>query len=310
MISDNVYKPHMATVTKIQLEAGGARPIRTFGLQLDDPEARKGFIHEPGQFAIVSVFGIGESVFAISSLPNREGIIEVSVMRVGNVTAGLHNLSVGDKVGVRGPYGNHFPVEDWKGKNMVFIGAGIGVSPVRSVYQYVLAPENRDDYGDVCLIYGARTPGDLAYKEEFKGFGARDDLELWLCIDWRFGAQGPIAESAAEGWPAIDMKAPGKTDIPPGVNRFTCFVPQLVEVVKPVPENGIVVTCGPPIAIKFITQALERLGWEPSQIHTTLENRMKCGIGKCGRCNIGEVYVCKDGPVFTSEKIRNMVNEF
>ena len=307
---ENVYRPHTATVTDIQLEAGGGRPIRTFRVQIDDSDARKKFIHRPGQFAIISAFGAGESVFAISSLPNPDGIIEVSVMRVGNVTGRLHELEIGDKVGIRGPYGNHFPVEEWKGKNMVFIGAGIGISPVRSVYQYVLSPEKREDYGDVCLIYGARTPADLAYKEEFRKLNIRDDLDLWLCIDWKFGPKGPIEASAMEGWPAIDMKAPGETVIPKGTNRFTCFVPQLVEVVKPDPENAIVVTCGPPIAIKFITQALDRLGWRPGQIYTTLENRMKCGIGKCGRCNIGDVYVCKHGPVFTYEQVKGMVPEF
>lgn len=307
---ENAYRPHMATVTNIQMEAGGRRPIRTFTIQVDNEAMRKSFLHKPGQFAIISALGTGESVFAISSQPNTDGILQVSAMRVGNVTSKLHELEVGDKVGVRGPYGNQFPVEEWKGKNMVFIGAGIGVSPVRSVYQYVLAPEHRKDYGDVCLIYGARTPADLAYKEEFKGIEARDDLDLWLCIDWAFGPKGPIEGDAQAGWPAINMKAPGETVIPEGVNRFTCFVPQLVEVVKPSPENAIAVTCGPPIAIKFITQALDKLGWKASQIYTTLENRMKCGIGKCGRCNIGDIYVCKHGPVFTYEQVKNMVNEF
>ena len=129
-MSDNVYKPHTATVTDIQLEAGGARPIRTITMQVDDPEVRPKFFHKPGQFAIISSFGTGESVFAISSLPNKEGIVQVSAMKVGNVTSKLHELEKGDKVGVRGPYGNHFPVEEWKGKNIVFIVAGIGISPV------------------------------------------------------------------------------------------------------------------------------------------------------------------------------------
>ena len=307
---DNVYVPYMATVTNIQLEAGGGRPIKTYTIQIDDEETRKKFLHKPGQFAIISSFGKGESVFAINSLPNTDGILEVSIMKVGNVTEKIHELEIGDKIGVRGPFGNQFPVEEWKGKNMVFVGAGIGISPVASVYRYVLAPENRKDFGNVTLIYGARTPADFAFKDEFKGFETRDDLDLWLCIDWKFGPKGPIPESSGEGWPAINMKSPGETEIPEGVNKFTCFVPQLVEVVKPEADNSIVVTCGPPIAIKFITQALDRLGWDPSQIYTTLENRMKCGIGKCGRCNIGEIYVCKQGPVFTYKEIQNMANEF
>ncbi len=309
-MTDNVYVPVTATVEKVTLEAGGARPIRTFRFRIDDEKEWPKFHHKPGQFAIISHFGTGESVFAITSYPNSEGIIEVSVMRVGNVTAKLHELEVGDKVGIRGPYGNDFPVDDWKGKNMIFIGAGIGISPVRSVYQWVLNEENRKDFGDVTLIYGARTPSDLAYKEEIKELEARDDLDLWLCIDWKFGPNGPTGESAEDGWPAINMQSPGETEVPDGQNRFTCFVPQLVEVVKPDPKDAIVVTCGPPIAIKYITEALDRLGWQPEQIYTTLENRMKCGIGKCGRCNIGELYICKHGPVFTSAEICKMVPEF
>ncbi len=193
---------------------------------------------------------------------------------------------------------------------IVFIGAGIGVSPVASVYRYVLSPENRDRYGEVTVIYGARTPADLVFKDEFKNFDSRKDMNLWLCIDWKFGPKGPIESSSAEGWPAINMGSPGDTEVPVGVNKFTCFVPQLVEVVKPPSENSIVVTCGPPIAIKFITQALDRLGWSKEQIFTTLENRMKCGIGKCGRCNIGSIYICKQGPVFTQEEVMKMMNEF
>ena len=306
----NVYLPHLATITGVQLEAGGARPIRTLTMQIDDGSVRSSFCHKPGQFVIVSSFGTGESVFAITSLPNTEGIIQVSVMKVGNVTARLHELEPGDKVGVRGPYGNHFPVDTWKGKNLTFIGAGIGISPVRSVYQYVLAPERRADFGEITLIYGARTPSDLAYKEEFARLEERDDLNLWLCIDWTFGPEGPVECAAQPGWHPIDMKNPGECVLPEGARRFTCFVPQLVEAVKPDPENAVVVTCGPPIAIRFITRALENQGWKADQIYTTLENRMKCGIGKCGRCNIGEYYVCKHGPVFTHEEIRKMKNEF
>ncbi len=307
---ENVYEPQMATVLDTRLEAGGGRPIRTLKVQIDDVDNRKNFLHKPGQFLIASSLGTGESVFAINSLPNKDGILEFSVMRVGNVTTKLHELGKDDKIGIRGPFGNFFPVEEWKGKNIVFIGAGIGISPVGSVYRYVLAPENRKNYGNVTVIYGARTPADFAFKEEFKEFETRKDLDLWLCIDWKFGPKGPIEESSQEGWPAINMKSPGDTKIPKGTNKFTCFVPQLVEVVKPKADNSIVVTCGPPIAIKFITQALDKLGWKPDQLYTTLENRMKCGIGKCGRCNIGHIYVCKQGPVFTYKEIKNMANEF
>lgn len=302
----NVYRPHLATITDIQLEAGGGRPIRTFTVKVDDEKLWPGLVHQPGQFGLLNVFGVGESVFAICNLPNNQGVMEFSVMRVGNVTNRLHQMQVGDQVGVRGPYGNLFPVRDWKGKDLVFIGAGIGISPVRSVYDFVLAPENRQDYGEITIIYGARTPADLVYKGAFEQLAAREDVDLWRCIDWKFGPKGPIEGNADTGWPAINMQEPGSTVLTDDMTReqkFTAFVPQLVEVVKPRPNNSIVVTCGPPIAIRFITQALEKLGWPADQIYTTLENRMKCGIGKCGRCNIGSTYVCKDGPVFTYEEV-------
>ena len=307
---DNPYKPEMATVLDVVFEAGGGRPIRTFKVQIDDESQRARFHHKPGQFLIASVFGKGESVFAINNAPNKKGILQFSVMRVGNVTEKLHELRPGDRVGIRGPFGNTFPVEQWKGKNMVFIGAGIGVSPVSSVYRYVLDEANRGDYKDVTVIYGARTPADLVYKDEFKSFEGRDDLNLWLCIDWKFGPDGPLPECSVPGWEAIDMEKAGKEKLEEGVFKYTAFVPQLVEAVEPNPENSIAVTCGPPIAIKFITQALAKLGWKDDQIYTTLENRMKCGIGKCGRCNIGNVYVCKQGPVFTYGEVKAMFNEF
>jgi NAD(P)H-flavin reductase len=308
--TENPYLPHLATITEIREEATGERGIKTFKVRINDDEVRKKFVHIPGQCAMLSVFGVGESIIGIASPPTWKDYLEFSVMRVGNVTSALHQMSVGDVIGVRGPYGNGFPVGQFKGKNCLFIGAGIGVAPIRSVYQYVLDEKNRDDFGELTIIYGARTPEDLAYKTEFEDFEKRDDLKVWLCIDWKFGKDGMIDKDARPGWPKINMKEPGKTAIPKGQNKFTCFVPQLVEVIKPKPENTVALTCGPPIAIKFIVQNLTKLDFKDEQIYTTLENRMKCGIGKCGRCNIGEIYVCKDGPVFTRAQIKEMFQEF
>jgi len=134
-------------------------------------------------------------------------------------------------------------------------------------------------------------------------------LDLWLCIDWKFGPEGPIPECSAPGWETVNMDDPKETKMEEGVFKYTAFVPQLVEAVEPSPENAVAVTCGPPIAIKFITQSLAKLGWKNDQIYTTLENRMKCGIGKCGRCNIGNIYVCKQGPVFTYGEVLGLFNE-
>jgi len=305
---DNPYVPHTGKLVDVKLEAAGERAIKTFKVVLDNEEEK--FVHKPGQTGMLGVLGTGESMFAISSPPVWEDRYEFSVMRVGKVTSALHNLEIGSPVTVRGPFGNGFPVEEWKGKNVHFIGAGIGLAPLRSVYAYVLDEKYRKDFGDVSLIYGARTSTDLIYRDAFEEYFKRDDLSVDLCIDWKFGAQGMIDEDSEEGWGKINMKEPGATEVAEGQHRFTCFVPQLVEVKKPSPENAIAVTCGPPIAIKFITQALQKLGFADDQIYTTLENRMKCGIGKCGRCNIGEVYVCVDGPVFSVEQIDKMYQEF
>jgi len=306
-IAGDVYKPVLAEIVKINLEVGGPRPIRTFSLRIRDEEARRNFRWRPGQCAMVGVLGKGESFFAISAPPVEGRLPEVSVMNTGgkNTTA-LHMQEVGDTVTVRGPYGNGFPVEEWEGKDLFFAGAGIGMAPMRTVYEYCLAPENRLKYKDITIVYGARSTGDLAFMKELEVLEKRDDVSIFLCIDWKFGKDGMIDADAEEGWPKINMKSPKDTVIPPGQNRFTCFVPQLVEVVKPSPENAVALCCGPPIAIKFITQNLEALDWHPGNIYTTLENRMKCGIGKCGRCNVGPIYVCKDGPVFTYEQVKGM----
>ena len=200
-------------------------------------------------------------------------------MRLGKVTRSLHELETGDTVGVRGPYGNGFPVDEWKGKNILCIGGGIGQAPLRSLIQYVM--DNRKDYGKLDVIYGARSTADLCYMDEFAGMEKRDDVDVHLSID-----------NEEEGW-----------------TRFVGFVPDNLKRLAPSPENTIAITCGPPIMIKFVIQALEKLGFTPDQIFTTLEMRMTCGIGKCGRCNIGNLYVCKDGPVFSWEILKDVKGE-
>jgi len=309
-MSDNPYMPELAEVLEVREEAGGPRAIRTLKVKFKDEGAWEKFHNRPGQLAMLSVFGKGESMISITSAPVQRDFLEFAVMRVGKVTSAIHELEAGDVIGIRGPYGNGFPMDELKGKDLYFIGAGIGQAPIRSVYNYVLHPDNRKDYGKVTLIYGARTPEDLSFKDELFDYEKREDPDVFLCIDWKFGKHGMLDEDAAEGWPRINMSAPAETTPAAGQTRFTCFVPQLVEVVKPNPGNAVALTCGPPIAIKFITQNLEKLGFKGEQILTTLENRMKCGIGKCGRCNIGEIFVCKDGPVFNYAKIKSMAQEF
>jgi NAD(P)H-flavin reductase len=293
---ENPYLPRLARIEQISQETEGERAIKTFRARFLDDEVQNNFTFQPGQTIMVSVFGRGESIFALSTSPTR-GNIEFSVMRVGRVTLGLHQLEEGSIIGIRGPFGRGFPVEDWYGKNILLIAGGIGMAPLRSILHYVL--DERDNFGDVTLLYGARTSKDLVYKGEMERLLERKDVDVRLSID--------VEE---EGWFKVNWDKPEETVYPPDTRRFTGFVPMVVLAVKPKAENTIAVTCGPPIMIKFVIQNLKRLGFKDEQIYTTLENKMKCGIGKCGRCNIGSVYVCKDGPVFRYDEIRRLPPDF
>jgi NAD(P)H-flavin reductase len=276
---NNPYEPWLATLDNIKEEAGGERAIKTFRLNFNDKEVKNNFTYLPGQCAMVSLLGKGECMFAISSSPTKKDYIEFSVMRHGKVTKALHECEPGDVLGIRGPYGNNFDVKGWKKKNLVFIGGGIGQAPLRSIINYVI--DNRNDYGNLDVFYGARTSKDLCYKDEFKKLEKRKDVNVHLSID--------VNE---RGW-----------------KHFIGYVPNNLLKVRPSPENTIAVTCGPPIMIKFVIQNLEKLDFSEEQIFTTLEMRMKCGIGKCGRCNIGNLYVCKDGPVFSYQQLKNIQGE-
>lgn len=278
-MNENPYQPWLATIDSIKEEAGGQRAIKTFRLNFKDDKIKKNFSFLPGQCAMISLLGQGECMFAISSSPTKKEYIEVSVMRHGKVTKSLHETEPGDILGVRGPYGNNFDVSGWKKKNLVFIGGGIGQAPLRSLINYVV--DNRKDYGNLDIIYGARSSKDICYKDEFKELEKRNDVNVHLSID--------VKESE---W-----------------DEFVGFVPDNLLRVKPSPKNTIAITCGPPIMIKFVIQNLEKLGFTEDQIFTTLEMRMKCGIGKCGRCNIGNLYVCKDGPVFSYQELKNIKGE-
>jgi len=278
-MNENPYYPWLATVDQVKVEATGARLVKTFRLVFQDTDLQKKFSYLPGQCVMVSLLGMGECFFAISSSPTRKGYLEVSVMKLGRVTSAIHECEPGDVLGVRGPYGNSFDVHAWRQKNIVFIGGGIGQAPLRSLINYVI--DNRENYGKLDIIYGARTSNDLCFKEELYELEKRDDMSLNLSID--------VAE---EGW-----------------KHFVGLVPDNVLRVWPSPENTIAVTCGPPIMINFVVQSLLNLGFSDDQIFTTLEMRMKCGIGKCGRCNIGNLYVCKDGPVFSYKQLRNIQGE-
>ncbi len=276
LMPGNPYKPMAATVREVIQETGN---IRTLRVVLDEPEAMQNFHYEPGQVGQLSVFGAGESTFVINSPPSQREYLQFSVMQAGEVTSAIHRLSVGDRVGVRAPLGNFFPYTDWKGKNIFFVGGGIGMAPIRTIMLHLL--EHRADYGRISLLYGAKSPRDMAYSYETEDWLKREDLDCTLCID-----------NPYEGWP-----------------HRVGLIPNVLKELNPSPDNCVAVLCGPPIMIKFTVQALEGLNFAPENIVTTLEKRMKCGIGICGRCNIGSHYVCIDGPVFTWKQLQDLPPE-
>jgi len=268
----NTYIPINMRVERIAVEDPD-KALRTFDLAFVDEADGEKFTYMPGQFCEFSLLGKGESPFGIASSPTEPGFLRFTVNRTGSVTNEIHYLRVGDTVGIRGPLGNWYPVEKFKGGNVVIIGGGFAFTTLRSLIVYML--EHRQDYGDMTVIYGARNPDLLLYKEELEEWQKRDDLTLHLTID------NPV-----EGWTGM-----------------TGFVPAVVKDVAPSTENAWVVLCGPPIMIKFTLPVLAELKFPDARVYTSLERRMKCGIGKCGRCNIGSKYICIDGPVFSMEEI-------
>ena len=253
--------PKVGVITDIRQETPDVKTFR-----VNAPEGGKLFEHMPGQCAMVCAPGVSEGMFS---------------KKCGALTDYLHSLQVGDEITVRGPYGNHFPVEDkLKGKNLLFIAGGIGLAPLRSVINYVL--DNRADYGTVDILYGSRSADDLVQLKEIQEVWMKaEGVNVYLTID-----------REQEGW-----------------DGHVGFVPSYLKEIG-FDTNKTALVCGPPIMIKFVLAGLEELGFSREQVYTTLELRMKCGIGKCGRCNIGSKYVCKDGPVFRCDEIDELPAEY
>jgi sulfhydrogenase subunit gamma (sulfur reductase) len=277
----NPYVPYPVVVQKITVE-NADRDIKTFELVFRNAEDRQAFDFRCGQFAELSVLGAGESPIGIASSPMDKEFVQFSVKRMGVVTSALHNLEEGDSMGIRGPYGNGFPMEQLEGSNVVVVGGGFAFTTLRSLINYVLHPANRDRFGELTVIYGARSPGELIYKYDLDAWGKRKDIHLHVTVD-----------AGDEAWSGL-----------------VGYVPTILKEVAPSSKDAYAVVCGPPIMIKFSLPVLKELDFAPSRIINSLEMRMKCGLGKCGRCNIGEKYVCKDGPVFTLEQLQTMPNEY
>ena len=274
-MSQNNYIPKLAKIINIKEEVNGDRSIKTFRTHFTN---RNSFSHQCGQCAMLSVFGKGEAMISISSSPLNKEFLQFSILKMGRVTSALHTMEEGDIIGLRGPYGNSFPIENWKGKNLIFIGGGIGLAPLWSVLQTALG--KRQEYGKLSLFYGARSSKDIVYKEELEKL--KEEMSVFLSVD-----------TEETGW-----------------KGFIGFVPHNLLEKQPSSSNAIAIICGPPIMIKFTIKSLKDLGFNDDQIYTTVENKMKCGIGKCGRCNVGSHYICKDGPVYSWAELKDLPQEY
>ena len=277
----NPYLPLPVTISNIITETD-ARDIKTFELKFCNESDVDSFNYVCGQFAEICIFGAGESPIGIASSPMDKGTLQFTIKSMGRVTKALHSYEQGMQIHVRGPYGNGFPMEDLEGSNLVIIGGGFAFTTLRSLTWFILHPGNRDRFGKLTVIYGARSPGDLIYKYDLSQWEDRDDIDLFVTVD-----KGDETWTGREG-----------------------FVPTVTEQVAPSSENAYTIVCGPPVMIRFTLPVLTELGFKPDKTISSLEMRMKCGIGKCGRCNIGDKFVCKHGPVFTFEQLVSMPQEY
>lgn len=273
------FQPHLVRIASAKDET---HDVRTLRLQFLEPGVTARFAWQPGQFGEFSVFGAGEAVFTLANSPTRPDYIECTLRATGKVTSAVRDLSVGQVLGFRGPYGNRFPTEDWRGKHLVFVGGGIGMAALRAPLQYVL--DNRATFGDVLVLNGARSVGDVVY---------RDEMAEWQAVD---GVQ--VVRTVDPGGEAADWD--GEVGLLPDV-----FANLGLDA-----ANRVVIVCGPPIMLHFMFLALEKRGYTPDQVVTTMENKMKCGLGLCGRCNIGPLFVCREGPVFTWAQVRALPKDF
>ncbi|MBR6740344.1 MAG: FAD/NAD(P)-binding protein [Clostridia bacterium] len=268
--------PKIGVITDVRIDTPDVKTFRVV-----TPDGKKAFEHKPGQCAMLSVPGVGEAMFSITSSPTNTEYMEFSIKKCGCVTDWLHRAEVGQQITIRGPYGRPFPVDsEFVGKDLLFIAGGIGLAPLRSVINYCRA--YRDRYGRIDIVYGARSADDLVdYREIIEQWCEDEGVSVHLTID-----------REQEGW-----------------DGHVGFVPSYVKELGFTPDRTAIL-CGPPVMIKFTLQGLGEMGFEKSDVYTTMELRMKCGIGKCGRCNIGAKYVCKDGPVFRCDELDELPDEY
>ena len=279
---ENPYLPYPVRIEEITIETED-RNLKSFKVVFLNPEDENRFQYRPGQFAELSVAGIGECPIGIASSPTESGFLLFTVNKAGLVTTALHNMQEGEVLGVRGPLGNYYRLDEMEGRNVVLIGGGFAFTTLRATILYLLAPENRDRFGSISVVYGARDEGMLLYKKELAAWQLRSDIDMHITVDC---SDDPFCK------------------------YHIGFVPGITEQKITSAENSVAIICGPPIMIKFTQPVLEKVGFPPEDIIMSLENRMKCGIGMCGRCNVGAEFVCKDGPIMTLAKLNTLPKEF
>jgi NAD(P)H-flavin reductase len=274
----SIYQPDLMEVVEVRQQTADVKAVR---IRFRD-EARAGnFQFRVGQFGMFSVLGCGEATFNICSSSNWKDFIEFCFRRTGKVTDALWSIEKNDTIGFRGPYGNAYPMDRWVGKNLLFIGGGIAMPPIRCAIWYAL--ENREDFGDITIVYGARKVGDLVFRNELERWAEYQRVRVVACVD-------PGGET-------------------PDWKGEVGFVPAVVERARIPADNAVALVIGPPVMIKFTLPVLAKMGLADRDIYTSLENRMKCGVGKCGRCNCGPLYVCKEGPVFTLQQLKQLPSD-
>jgi sulfhydrogenase subunit gamma (sulfur reductase) len=271
LLSSSIYLPSMMLVIETrQLTA----LEKLFTIELPDGFSLN---HRPGQFVKVSILGIGEAPISISSSPSRSnGSFEICIRKVGTLTNALHSLHPGDMVGIRGPLGRGFPIERFRGKDLLFAPGGLGLAPLRSLINEVM--DHRAMFGRVVILYGARHPSELLFRDELEEWKERKDVELHLTVD-----------RADENWRG-------------NVGVITTLFPQIQVHAR----NTVAITCGPPVMYRFVLMELQSLGIPEGNIWLSLERRMKCGVGKCGHCQMNHIYTCLEGPVFSFSEIKHL----
>jgi len=267
----NIYYPHPAFIRQVKEETGD---IKIFSLAFKDQEMQNRFTFRPGQFVLVSVFNCGEAPISICSSPTSPEGLQLSIKRMGLLTGAIHGYTEGDEVGLRGPYGNGFPLEQLYGHDLLFVGGGIGLAPLRSLIQYVLS--KRSEFGRISILYGARTAGDIVFKDDLAAWGKEKDVKVVTTVyrnspEWK-GNVAPLAS--------------------------------LLQKVTISPSSTKAVICGHPAIISYVIFDLLKMGFAEDRIISTLERYMKCGVGKCGHCSIGSKFTCLHGPVFTYREIK------